>query len=86
MYPIHVAADLGKIEILQILIEFGANINQKDSDGQTALHYAASNGYFEAVQYLLSSGIDSNILCNENQTALDLATDIEIIKILKDAA
>lgn len=85
MYPIHVAADLGKLQILSKLIESGANINQKDSDGQTALHYAACNGYAEVVQYLLENGIDRNIICNENQTALDISTDVEIIELLKSA-
>lgn len=86
------------MEILQELIESGANLNQKDAEGQTALHYGkthnfellifffclgACNGYSDVVKLLLDSGIDSKVLCNENTAALDVASDPEIIDLLK---
>ncbi|KAI6176795.1 Myotrophin [Aphelenchoides bicaudatus] len=61
IYPIHNAADVGQLTALEVLISSGANVNQKDSDGQTALHYGASNGYYEVCKVLLEAGTDPKI-------------------------
>lgn len=41
---IHWASDRGSLEIVDLLLRQGADINLLDSDGQTALHYACSCG------------------------------------------
>lgn len=35
---------LGNDELIHLLLKKGANINQKDNDGRTALHLATLNG------------------------------------------
>lgn len=47
------------------LLDHGADANQRENDGWTALHFAAQDGFIEGVQLLLSSGapvdaIDAN--------------------------
>ena len=41
---LHNAASRGHKDIVELLIEKGANVNAKGSDGKTALHEAAFRG------------------------------------------
>ena len=43
---IHWAADRGSGDIVQSLVERGADVNLRDDDQQTALHYACSCGKY----------------------------------------
>lgn len=44
--PLRIAALLGNVPIIEVLIAIGANVNATDSTGETALHAAAGNeGY-----------------------------------------
>ena len=42
-------------------MEYVANVNAKNGDGETALHWAAKGGYQEIVQLLLGKQADPNI-------------------------
>ncbi|XP_063724858.1 acyl-CoA-binding domain-containing protein 6-like [Symsagittifera roscoffensis] len=76
MALIHWAADRGNYDMLKMLLDsFNADINVKDSDGQTALHYAVSCEHLEAVQLLLDFGADRTTKDNEGLLIVDL--DIE---------
>jgi ankyrin repeat protein len=44
MTPLHVAAYLGRLEIVQILINAGAELNSRDSSGDTPLHAVCITG------------------------------------------
>ena len=46
----------GHIEIVQLLIENGANIEAENFDGQTALNLAELNGNIEIAQLLREKG------------------------------
>ena len=78
----------GTTEILQYLIQNGANLDLKDTFyGWTALMYATFYGQKQAVQLLLKNGADPTISAQNGCTALDLATlsddsDTEIIRML----
>ena len=50
-----------KLEILQLLILSGVNVNMKDGNGMTALMIASINGFTKAVKILLQAGADPNI-------------------------
>lgn len=56
---------------VKMLIDIGAcNVNQQDSDGNTALHLAASLGYLDCVNALLSAkNIDLNVRNKAFRTA-----------------
>lgn len=83
--PIHWAADSGFSEILEILINAGADVNLRDADGQTALHYASSCGHSQCVKSLLQHGAKIDITDNENCTALSVASDEFVKELLSNS-
>ncbi len=75
-YPLHEAAQLGKITQLRTLL--GGNvydINARDENGLTALHWAALTDHLDCVQLLLQSGAKCGKKTNEGQTAKDIAQE-----------
>ena len=48
------------VEILQLLLDHGANVEAKDSQGMTSLVHAANAGNTLGVQLLLKNGADIN--------------------------
>ncbi|PPE01924.1 hypothetical protein GOBAR_DD01064 [Gossypium barbadense] len=58
--PIHSAASIGNLEIMEILLSKGANVNVKNDGGRIALHYAASKGWLKIAELLISHGAKIN--------------------------
>ena len=75
----------GSNTIADLLLEHGADINEPDKNGQTALFDAARRGELNAVINCLEKGANPNILDNNNKAPLDYATDNEISIILINA-
>jgi ankyrin repeat protein len=57
-------------EVVQSLLENGADMTAKTSSGWTVLHWAASKGHETLVQTLLERGVDVRARDNSGQTAL----------------
>lgn len=55
-----VAAEGGWEDVLDTLIQHGAEVNTTDSLGNTPLYYATQAGHLEAVRILLKKGADPN--------------------------
>ena len=84
---LHWAAKKGNMNIVEILLDRGIEINSKTNDGETALHIAASSGNMNIVEILLDRGIDINSKDNDGWTALHWAAsngDMNIVEILLD--
>ena len=73
--PLHEAAGRGDTAKVQLLLDKGADINAKDSNGETALMEAADNGHLEVVKQLLAKGADVNAKSSYGYTALLYAAD-----------
>jgi len=73
--PIHSAASKGTLDHIRILLDAGADANDKNGDGWTPLHWAAWSGNWDAVEFLLDRGVVVKATSKENglKTALDLA-------------
>lgn len=75
MCPIHIAAEFGYIEIVEALIENGADINITCLYGETALHKAYQSDKIDIVKILIKNGADVNIKNDIKQTALYYALE-----------
>ncbi len=77
------------VQLANLLLEqFGADINDTDSEGNTALHSAIQKGHFEMMSFLLNKGITINAINHEGESALDYALkaeDAKTIVFLKDS-
>lgn len=86
---LHDAAWRGDLKEVTRLIETGADVNWRDSIGETALFGAAAWGHVEVVRYLLSVGADCNIVeSSSGYTPLHWAAshgNLETIKLLVEA-
>ncbi|XP_065828038.1 poly [ADP-ribose] polymerase tankyrase-1-like [Oscarella lobularis] len=68
--PLHFAAGFGRKEVVETLLQCGANVHARDDGGLIPLHNACSFGHAEVVQLLLTSGADPNTRDNWNFTPL----------------
>ncbi len=84
-----VAAGEGHIEVVKFLLDNGADVNIKGTNGiDTALMSAAGGGHKEIVKLLIDKGADVNAIGSKGRTALAIAVDknhSEIIEMLKRA-
>ncbi|XP_068629646.1 ankyrin repeat and SOCS box protein 3-like [Battus philenor] len=71
--PLHVVSSQGRLDVIQLFLEYGAMIDVQDFDGHTALHDAALAMQAEAVNILLCAGADPEILNDCNFTAFHFA-------------
>jgi len=71
--PLHSAAAGRNSEIVQLLIERGAAVNERQADDFTPLHAAAQNGDLAIIRLLLEAGADPNLRDAEAKTALTFA-------------
>ncbi|XP_035443908.2 L-asparaginase isoform X3 [Spodoptera frugiperda] len=67
-----IAAEMGDEKMLQILLNRGANINDKDHLGRNALHLAVCSGNQDSVLLLLKAGVTVNIKDHLGMTPLSL--------------
>jgi len=80
--PLHSAAAISQIEIVNILLQNGANVNAQQSSGVTALHSAAHNGATKIVKLLLKNGADKTAKTKDGKSVLDFATEGNFTKII----
>jgi uncharacterized protein len=70
------ASQRGDLSQVQRLLREGAQVNQRNSDGQTALHYAVQCKNVLVVQTLIQAGADVNARRAGNVTPLMLSLDM----------
>ncbi|XP_039191074.1 protein phosphatase 1 regulatory subunit 12C isoform X1 [Crotalus tigris] len=70
---LHQACIDENMEVVEFLVENGADINQADNEGWTPLHVAASCGYIEIAQYLLDHGANIAAVNSDGDVPLDIA-------------
>ncbi|XP_013384855.1 ankyrin repeat and protein kinase domain-containing protein 1-like [Lingula anatina] len=71
--PLHMAAQHGATQCVQLLLQHGADPNIQDWRGRTPLHWAVELGATQCVQLLLQHGADPNIQDGEGSKPLHMA-------------
>lgn len=87
--PLIIAAKEGYLDIVQVLISSGADIEAAEETGMTSLMAAAREGHVEIVRVLLDAGAKWNTTTVAGITALDIAEhfeNAEIIELLEERA
>uniref|UniRef100_A0A8C0C8H0 RING-type E3 ubiquitin transferase n=1 Tax=Balaenoptera musculus TaxID=9771 RepID=A0A8C0C8H0_BALMU len=82
---LQVAAYLGQVELVRLLLQARAGADLPDDEGSTALHYAALGNQPEAARVLLSSGCGANTLNGTRSSALHVAVQrgfLEVVRVL----
>lgn len=69
-------APSSRLEVVQFLLEHGADVKTVDSKGYTALHGAAFRGDNEMAKYLLAQGADIHAKTKDGDTVADLANGL----------
>lgn len=59
--PIYIAAKFNHVEVVRLLLEKGAHINQGKRTGASALCVAAKSGNVEVVRFLAQAGAKTNL-------------------------
>ena len=89
MTPLHIATSTGHTPCVELLAEWGANINMQESWGQTPLVIATTKSRLHTMIALIRLGADLDIKdYHHGQTALHVACagqDEETVLILLDA-
>jgi hypothetical protein len=96
-YPVLLlAAESGNLEFIQSWLDEGRNINERDTDGISALHIAIISNvedrelYNQTIEFLINNGIDVNLQDVEGDTTLHYAIEFcnlpLMIKLLQHGA
>ncbi|XP_053773184.1 BCL-6 corepressor-like protein 1 isoform X2 [Desmodus rotundus] len=81
---LHEACSRGWTDILNILLEHGANVNCSAQDGTRPVHDAVVNDNLETMWLLLSYGADPTLATYSGQTAMKLASSDTMKRFLSD--
>ena len=80
--PIILAAENGYLNTMQVLVDYGADINCEDVTGITPLIVAIKNGWIDCVKCLVDNGakLESNY---NNKSILEIAQNTGSIRIFR---
>jgi hypothetical protein len=82
-YPVHMAAAEGHVNMLRMLIESQANVDQpSEKENRTALHFAVINKSHEAVRYLIDVGARTDAKDIHHRTARMYAVDEDAMRVV----
>jgi ankyrin repeat protein len=79
--PLVMATLQGDLEIIDLLVSCGADINKYDVDQNSSLHYASRTGKIDIVEYFLYKRADYSIKNINGETPLDLVGNYETYKV-----
>ena len=82
-HPLYYACREGHLNVCELLIEKGADVNLEDKYGQTCVFYAIREGHYEIVDFLLKHGLNVNKIDKKKHTPVSYAEKIGQSKIME---
>nr|WP_241548186.1 ankyrin repeat domain-containing protein [Leptospira yasudae] len=70
---LHCIIEDSPLEMMNVLIQGNADLNQKDRNGMSPLHHCVNEGKLEPFRLLLESGADPNVQDFDGVTCMNLA-------------
>ena len=70
-----IAAKTGKADMLEVLANAGAPLENRSPDGYMPIHWAVKSGNYDAMMFLINKGVDVNAKCSQGYSVLDWATN-----------
>ncbi|TVY51550.1 Ankyrin repeat-containing protein C6C3.08 [Lachnellula cervina] len=86
VYPIHRAAAVGSVPMVELFIKHRSPLNASDDAGQTPLHHAIAEGHGDTAVALLKAGAETDKKDGDGFTALELAPDAQVKKYIVQSA
>jgi ankyrin repeat protein len=83
--PLVAASRQGYCEVVEILLAAGADVHDKDGEGEDALMWASSGDHARVARALLSRGASPRANDNQGNTALILAASADMARLLLEA-
>jgi len=85
-YPIHRAAAVGSVPVVELLLKNRSPLNAADVAGYTPLHHAVAEGHGDTAVALLKAGAETDKRDVDGFLALDLAPDAQVRKFILQSA
>ena len=74
---VHIAAGLGRLEMLKVLLSHGANLGAVDSAGDSGMSWAARQGHSQVLQFLVEQGVHVN-----QQNKVSTTTSLSLLEFI----
>ncbi|XP_058051671.1 B-cell lymphoma 3 protein isoform X2 [Ahaetulla prasina] len=84
--PLLHAVENNNLDMVELLLQHGANVNAQSYGGNTALHTASGRGLLDMLRLLVRNGADGSLKNYHNDTALMVAKNKRVIDILRGKA
>jgi ankyrin repeat protein len=85
--PLHWVSKQCHLEMVHVLVEYGANVDSRDNYNCTPLHWASHQGHPEVVCFLLGHGVDADARDDDNYSPLHWASQrghLEVVRALTE--
>ena len=86
LHPLHAAVARNAVDLCQLLLNHGADVDATQMRGVTALHSAAHRGHLPLVRLLVNHGAAINTRSEDGKSAVDYAREVqatEVVNFLK---
>ena len=71
------------LEMVEFLVQRGADVNRGDNEGWTPLHATASCGFLSIAKFLLDHGANVSSVNNDGELAIDISESDEMEELLQ---
>ena len=82
--PLHEACTHGNLEIVKLLLDAGAGLDERGDNKSTALHCSAQGGHLEILKLLVERGGDYNARCRNRRSVRGVTLDRGVKDYLKE--